>query len=63
MAWLSINCLVAVQVGLGEGELGLGAGFDGLGVVQGGLKGTRVDGEEQVALVDHLAVLEMDRPR
>ena len=54
------QALVAIEVDLREGELGLRACLDGLGVGQRGLERTRIDGEEQVALLDQLAVAEMD---
>ncbi len=52
---------VAILVGLGEGDPRLRGGQQRLGAGQLRLEGTRINGEKRVALLDQLAVLEMDR--
>ena len=47
--------------GLGQFQAGLGAAFLRLGGVQRGLVGPGVDFVEQIAFLDHLPVLEIDR--
>jgi hypothetical protein len=67
LAWASRNAsfvtsssLWALQVGLGQGDFGLRGQQVGLCMRQDSLKGTRIDGEEHVALVHELAVAEVD---
>ena len=52
--------LIAGQVGLGLTQRGLVPGQIGLRLVQGGFERPRVDGEQQVALFDEVAFLEID---
>ena len=42
------------------GQIGLGLGQAGAGLIERDLERPAIDGEQQVALLDHLAVLEMD---
>ena len=50
----------AGEIGLGEGEIGLRLGQIAPRLVERGLERALVDGEQEVALLDHLAVGEMD---
>ena len=52
--------LAAGEIGLGEGEIGARLRQIGAHLLEHDLERTAVDGEEQVALLDHLAVGEMD---
>ena len=52
--------LRALQVGLGEGEIGLRLRQIGAHLIERVLERPAVDGEQQIALLDDLAVLEMD---
>src|SRR5262249_4809267 len=52
--------LAALEIGFGEGESGTGLRQLGLGLGEGGLEGTPVDAEQQVALVDELAIPEVN---
>ena len=52
--------LGAIEIGLGEGEIGLGLRQRSSGLRDGVLERPLVDGEQQIALLDHLAVAEMD---
>ena len=52
--------LVAREVGLGLGDLRLMLGELGARLLERGLEGARVDGEEEVAGLDVLALLEVD---
>ncbi len=52
--------LSARQVGLGERQIGLGLGQTGAGLVHRVLERPPIHGEQQVTLVDQLAVLEMN---
>ena len=49
----------ALEVGFGEGQVGLGLGEIGAGLRQRVLERPLVDGEQEIALLDHLAVTEM----
>ena len=49
-----------LDVGGGDVELGLRAFHIGLGLLDRELVGARIDDEQQIALLDDLAVLEMD---
>ena len=51
--------LGALEVGFGEGEIGLGLREIGARLVERVLERPLVDGEQQIALLDHLAVAEM----
>ncbi|MDQ1155444.1 hypothetical protein QE389_002643 [Brevundimonas sp. SORGH_AS 993] len=53
--------LAAGQVGAGQGQLRLHLGDLGLGLGQGGLGRARVQGEQQLALLNHLTVAEVNR--
>ena len=50
----------AGEVGLGKGEIGLRLLEIALGLIERGLERPAVDGEQQIALFDHLPVGEMD---
>ena len=52
--------LGAIEIGFGEGEIGLGLRQRALRLGDGVLERPLVDGEQQIALLDHLAVAEMD---
>ena len=52
--------LSARQIGFGERQIGLGLGQTGAGLIQRVLERPPIHGEQQVALVDQLAVLEMN---
>ncbi len=54
------NARTALERGAGVGQGGLGALGLGLGLVERGLVGARVDDEQGLALLHHLAVLEAD---
>ena len=52
--------LAALQVGVGEGEIGARLRQIGLHLLEHDLERPAVDGEQQIALLHHLAVDEMD---
>ena len=52
--------LGALEIGFGESEIGLGLRQGAVRLRHGVLERPLVDGEQQIALLDHLAVAEMD---
>ncbi len=54
------QALGACQVGLGVGQVGFRLRQAGAGLIERVLERPAVDGEEQLAFLDHLAVLEVD---
>jgi hypothetical protein len=52
--------LGALQVAFGERQVGLGLRKRGARLIESGLERASVDRDEGVALLHHLAVLEMD---